>query len=67
MLQIHSGAITAIVVIKCFIFTASIDKTIKVWDRDGKQVCQLSGGIKTIQFNVITQIRPLGANGNTII
>ncbi|XP_064629950.1 telomerase protein component 1-like [Lineus longissimus] len=38
--KIHGGAITGIVLTERNIFTASSDKTIKVWDREGKQLGQ---------------------------
>ncbi|XP_064601394.1 LOW QUALITY PROTEIN: telomerase protein component 1-like [Liolophura sinensis] len=38
--KVHDGAISAVVVTKHLVFTASLDSTIKVWTHDGTQVGQ---------------------------
>ncbi|GFS98071.1 telomerase protein component 1 [Nephila pilipes] len=43
--KIHDDSITGISVVGCYIFTCSVDRTLKGWDSTLKQVCQFHSSV----------------------
>ncbi|GFY54195.1 telomerase protein component 1 [Trichonephila inaurata madagascariensis] len=43
--KIHEDSITGIIKIGCYIFTCSVDRTLKGWDSSLKQVCQFHSSV----------------------
>lgn len=55
--RVHNGAVTVVTIIEGMIFTASSDRTIKVWDMDFKQLGMFFCPAPVTSLTVITTLR----------